>query len=198
MQISSRFTIALHIFAAMDVFGKEYKITSDFLAGSIQVNSVIIRNILSQLRNAGLINASRGTGGAELAKAPEEITFYDIYAAVESVEDGKLFRFHKNPNPECPVGRNIHLLLDDMLDDIQDAMEKEMKRYTVADLNGGIEDLIVAETSENQIDAETTENQIGVETTENQAGTEAENQADTENQTGAETTENQAGAETEE
>ena len=129
MQISSRFTIALHIFAAIDVFGKDYKITSDFLAGSIQVNSVIIRNILSQLRNAGLIKVSRGTGGAELAKAPEEITFYDIYAAVESVEDGKLFRFHKNPNPDCPVGRNIHLLLDDMLDDIQDAMEKEMKRY---------------------------------------------------------------------
>ena len=197
MQISSRFTIALHIFAAMDVFGKDYKITSDFLAGSIQVNSVIIRNILSQLRNAGLIKVSRGTGGAELAKAPEEITFYDIYAAVESVEDGKLFRFHKNPNPECPVGRNIHLLLDDMLDDIQDAMEKEMKRYTVADLNGGIEDLIGAE-AENQAGTETTENQTGVETTENQAGTEAENQADTENQTGAETTENQAGAETEE
>ena len=147
MQISSRFTIALHIFAAMDVFGKDYKITSDFLAGSIQVNSVIIRNILSQLRNAGLIKVSRGTGGAELAKAPEEITFYDIYAAVESVEDGKLF----------------------MLDDIQDAMEKEMRRYTVADLNGGIEDLIGAETSENQI------------------GVEAENQAGTENQAGAET-----------
>ena len=51
-----------------------------------------------------------------------------------------------------------------MLDDIQDAMEKEMKRYTVADLNGGIEDLI---------SAETTENQAGVET-ENQAGTETE------------------------
>ena len=142
VQISSRFTIALHIFAAMDVFGKDYKITSDFLAGSIQVNTVIIRNIMSQLRNAGLIKVSRGTGGAELAKGPEEISFYDIYVAVESIEDGKLFRFHKNPNPDCPVGRNIHLLLDDMLDDIQDAMEREMKRYTVADLNGGIEDLI--------------------------------------------------------
>ena len=155
MQISSRFTIALHIFAAMDVFGKDYKITSDFLAGSIQVNTVIIRNIMSQLRNAGLIKVSRGTGGAELAKDPEEISFYDIYVAVESIEDGKLFRFHKNPNPDCPVGRNIHLLLDDMLDDIQDAMEREMKRYTVADLNGGIEELIGSETetTENQADA---------------------------------------------
>lgn len=141
MQISSRFTIALHIFAAMDVFGKDYKITSDFLAGSIQVNSVVVRNIMSQLRDAGLIKISRGTGGAELARSPEEITFYDIYAAVESIEDGRLFRFHKNPNPDCPVGKNIHLLLDD----IQDAMETEMKRYTVADLDDGIENLIAAE-----------------------------------------------------
>ena len=57
-----------------------------------------------------------------------------------------------------------------MLDDIQDAMEKEMKRYTVADLNGGIEDLIGAEA----------ENQAGTETTENQTGVETKNQADAE------------------
>lgn len=148
MQISSRFTIALHIFAAMDVFGQDYKITSDFLAGSINSNPVIIRNILSQLRDAGLVHISRGTGGAELAKDPEEITFYDVYSAVEAVEDGKLFRFHKNPNPACPVGRNIHGLLDDMLEDIQDAMEAEMKRYTIADLDDGIEDLISSESDQ--------------------------------------------------
>ncbi len=145
MQISSRFTIALHIFAAMDVFGGDYKITSDFLAGSIQTNPVIIRNILAQLRNAGLVYIQRGSGGAEIAKDPEEITFYDIYSAVESVEDGKLFRFHSNPNPDCPVGRNIHNLLDEMLDDIQSAMEQEMKRYTVADLDYGIESLVTSE-----------------------------------------------------
>ena len=147
MQISSRFTIALHIFAAMDVFGDDYKITSDFLAGSIQTNPVIIRNILAQLRNAGLVLIQRGSGGAQLAKTPEEISFFDIYSAVESVEDGKLFRFHNNPNPDCPVGRNIHNLLDDMLDDIQSAMEREMKRYTVADLDYGIESLVRAEVS---------------------------------------------------
>lgn len=148
MQISSRFTIALHIFAAMDVFGDDHKITSDFLAGSIQTNPVIIRNVLAQLRDAGLVNIARGTGGTELAKSPCEITFYDIYSAVESVEDGRLFRFHRNPNPDCPVGRNIHSLLDDMLEDIQDALENEMRRYTVADLDDGIEHLIGEEAVE--------------------------------------------------
>lgn len=53
---------------------------------------------------------------------------------MESVEDGKLFRFHKNPNPDCPVGRNIHTLLDDMLEDIQAVMEQEMLDF-VRDYN---------------------------------------------------------------
>ncbi len=147
MQISSRFTIALHIFAAMDVFGDDYRITSDFLAGSVQTNPVIIRNILGRLRNAGLVRIQRGSGGAVIAMDPEEITFYDIYRAVESVEDGKLFRFHSNPNPDCPVGKNIHTLLDDMLEDFQNAMEQEMRRYTVADLNYGIENLVSSDGS---------------------------------------------------
>ena len=141
MQISSRFTIALHIFACIDVFGKDYKITSEFLAGSIQTNPVIIRKILSQLKEAGLIRVRRGTGGCELAKEPADVTFLDIYRAVEAVADGKLFRFHDSPNPECPVGRNIHALLDDMLLDFQAALEAEMKLYTLRDLNMGIEEL---------------------------------------------------------
>ena len=53
MQISSRFTIAVHIFSCIDTFEKDTKITSDFLAESVNVNPVIIRKILSQLRNAG-------------------------------------------------------------------------------------------------------------------------------------------------
>ncbi|MBQ7487236.1 MAG: Rrf2 family transcriptional regulator, partial [Clostridia bacterium] len=55
MQISSRFTIALHIFTCVDTFKDDYKVTSDFLAGSINTNPVIIRKILTQLKNAGLI-----------------------------------------------------------------------------------------------------------------------------------------------
>lgn len=134
MQISSRFTIAIHIFACMETFGGEYKITSDFLASSINVNPVIIRKILSQLRNAGLITVARGTGGTAATRPIDEITFYDVYLAVDLLEDGDLFHFHENPNPACPVGKNIHMALDDKLVDIQKAMENEMKKYTIADV----------------------------------------------------------------
>ncbi len=142
MQISSRFTIALHIFTCVETFKDEYKITSDFLASSISTNPVIIRNILSQLKKAGLINVLRGTGGIEVTKGLSEITFYDVYKAIDPVENGDLFHFHEAPNPDCPVGRNIHALLDDKLNAIQKAMEDEMKKYTLFDLKSGMNDLL--------------------------------------------------------
>lgn len=134
MQISSRFTIAIHIFSCIDIFGEEHKITSDFLASSIQVNPVIIRKLLGQLREAGLISVQRGSGGASLAKAPESISLLDVFNAVESIEEGKLFHFHEHPNPECPVGRSIHPILDGRLEQIQAAMERELQRMTLADI----------------------------------------------------------------
>ena len=142
MQISSRFTVALHIFTCVDVFKDEYKVTSDFLAGSINTNPVVIRKILTQLKNAGLITVARGTGGVTPTRPLSDITFYDVYQAIEPVENGDLFHFHEAPNPECPVGRNIHGLLDGKLKAIQSAMEDEMKKYTIEDLREGIQDLL--------------------------------------------------------
>ena len=142
MQISSRFTIALHIFTCVDTFKNDYKITSDFLAGSINTNPVIIRKILTQLKNAGLITVARGTGGISPTRPLKEISFYDVYQAIEPVENGDLFNFHSSPNPQCPVGKNIHALLDDKLKTIQLAMENEMKKYTLDDLRIGIQELL--------------------------------------------------------
>lgn len=134
MQFSSRFTIAVHIFACIDTFKDDFKITSDFLASSVNVNPVIIRKILSQLKADELINVQRGSGGASIAKPLEEISFLDIYNAVECVENGELFHFHENPNCKCPVGRNIHNVLDNRLEQVQSALEKELKKITLADI----------------------------------------------------------------
>ena len=136
MQISSRFTIAVHIFTCIDFFQKDHKITSDFLAGSTNVNPVIIRKILSQLKAAGLVNVARGSGGT-IAKPLSDITFLDIYKAVECIDKGELFHFHENPNPECPVGKNIHNILDDKLRRVQEALEKELASITLEDIREG-------------------------------------------------------------
>ena len=59
MQISSRFTIAVHIFSCINTFEKERKVTSDFLASSVEVNPVVVRRILLQLKTAGLVHVQR-------------------------------------------------------------------------------------------------------------------------------------------
>ena len=135
MQITSRFTIAAHIITAIDYFNDTPRVNSEFLAGSVGVNPVIVRTVISQLREAGILRTRRGSGGAELARPLHEITFYDVYKAVGSVdkEEG-LFRFHERPNPDCPVGRNIRKALDGRLSRIQSAMEAELKRVTLADV----------------------------------------------------------------
>lgn len=145
MQISSRFTIAVHIFICINTFEKQYKITSDFLAGSVNVNPVVIRRLLQQLKSAGLIVVARGSGGAAIARPTEEITLLDIYKAVECVDNGELFHFHENPNPQCPVGRNIHHVLDDKLEGIQMSMENEMKKTTIADIIKNTSEVIAKE-----------------------------------------------------
>ena len=134
MQISSRFTIAVHVLICIETFKNEFKTTSDFLASSVNVNPVVIRRILQQLKKAGIVEVKRGSGGAELAGKPEDITLLDVYTAVESVEEGQLFHFHENPNPQCPVGRNIHNILDDRLKKIQEAMEAQMRSVTIRDV----------------------------------------------------------------
>ena len=134
MQISSRFTLAVHIFACIDTFQENYKVTSDFIANSTNVNPVIIRKILLQLKGAGLIEVARGTGGTRITRPLSEITFLDIYRAMECVEENQLFHFHENPNTNCPVGKNIHNVLDDKLKRVQDAMERELQAITLADV----------------------------------------------------------------
>ena len=77
-----------------------------------------------------------------MEKPLDEITLLDVYNAAECVEEGALFHFHENPNQLCPVGKNIHAILDTRLEEIQRAMENEMKSVTIQDVINDAEKLI--------------------------------------------------------
>ena len=143
MQISSRFTMAIHMFTCIDAFPGQ-KMTSDFMAASIGTNPVIIRKLLLQLKAAGLLEVARGTGGVSLTRPLSEITFLDVYKAVECSEEN-LFRFHENPSPACQVGRNIHQALDGKLQQVQNAMEEELASIRISDVTEEMRLKIAAE-----------------------------------------------------
>ena len=134
MQITSKFTIAAHIIAAIDYFKDIEKVTINFLARSVGANPVIVRNVMGNLKESGIIAISQGKSGISLAKELSKITFYDVYKAVDCVDDSGLFHFHENPNINCPVGRNIHSAMDEKLQRVQSIMENELSCITMADV----------------------------------------------------------------
>ncbi len=100
MQISSRFTVAIHILAALEI-GNDKVCTSEVIASSIQNNPVVVRRIIGMLKKAKLVGVNIGCGAAYLLKSVKDITLFDVYKAVDVVEDEKLFQIHENTNQEC-------------------------------------------------------------------------------------------------
>lgn len=133
MKITSRFTVAVHTLLVIYFFEGKEKTTSEFIAASVNVNPVVIRRALLSLKAAGMVEVKAGSGGASIVKDLKDITLFDVYRAVDSV-DGDIFHFHENPNPACAVGKNIHSVLDTHLADAQRALENELKKVTLYEL----------------------------------------------------------------
>lgn len=133
MSISSRFSVGIHILALIEI-NKSGISTSEFLAGSVNTNPAVIRKIIGMLKTAGLVNVRPGIAGAELAKELSDITLFDVYKAVNVVQEKELFTVHDNPNPECPVGRNIQNTIEPLFASAQLAMEKVLKSLTLEDV----------------------------------------------------------------
>lgn len=137
MKISSRFAVAVHILSLLAVNPTSHN-TSEWIAGSVNTNPVIIRRVLGKLKKAGLVNVRSGTGGAYLVKELQDITLFAIYHAVEVVQEDNLFHLHEHPNPKCPVGANIQSVLQVVLISAQSAMEEVLVKVTMAQLVTGL------------------------------------------------------------
>ncbi|GAA4704446.1 Rrf2 family transcriptional regulator [Brevibacillus fulvus] len=131
-QISSRFSIAVHILSLIAV--NPHDCTGDFIATSVNTNPVIIRRIMGMLKKAGLLEVRPGVGGASLLKQPEQITLLDIYRAVNVIEGDQLFRIHEEANVQCPVGRNIEHVLQAEFKAAQTALENRLAKTTLRQL----------------------------------------------------------------
>ena len=134
MQISSRFSIAVHSLLVIGYFQDKIKITGNKIAASVNTNPVIIRKLIVQLKQAGLVTVVVGSGGTSLAKPPQSISLLDIYTAVNTNSENNLFGFHSQPNIKCPIGRNIHAVLDMHMEFSQMAMEKCLEKITLKEL----------------------------------------------------------------
>lgn len=133
MSISSRFAVGVHILTLID-FNKDGVSSSEYLAGSVNTNPALIRKITGMLKKAGLVEVHPGIAGAKLARELSDITLLDVYKAVDVVPDNELFSVHENPNPACPVGRNIQNTIGPLFSVAQTALEKALGNVTIEDI----------------------------------------------------------------
>ncbi|HST88447.1 MAG TPA: Rrf2 family transcriptional regulator [Ktedonobacterales bacterium] len=131
---SSRFAVAIHVLTLLTQNPDE-PATSEYIAGSVNTNPVVIRRVLGGLRRAGLVRSQGGAGGGwRLARDAEAITLRDVYRAVEEDDQAVFPLHHRPPNPNCPVGRHIQRALAVHFAAATRALEDELARRTVADV----------------------------------------------------------------
>jgi DNA-binding IscR family transcriptional regulator len=64
--VNCRFTVAIHVLCLLAAQHPQ-PLTSEFIAGSVNTNPVVIRRLLGSLRRAGLVKSQPGvSGGWEL------------------------------------------------------------------------------------------------------------------------------------
>jgi len=130
--VNCQFTVAIHVLCLLAAQHPQ-PLTSEFIAGSVNTNPVVIRRIMAVLRKAGLVNSQPGvSGGWGLLVKPETINLGKIY---QLIRPGTVFAMHsRQPNPRCPVGKSIQRGLGSHYQRAQQAMEAELARSSVADV----------------------------------------------------------------
>jgi len=128
---NGRFAISVHILTLLASTPDEW-CSSEYLSGSININPVLVRKELINLRNHGLVISKEGkSGGSMLAKAPELIAMSDIYEAIR--QEHFLGKGVNEPNPQCPVGLQINNHLDALYKESERALMNSLGSTTLAE-----------------------------------------------------------------
>lgn len=134
MHISTKCSVAIHCLIFIFEYGDTQKVTSDLLSLSTGINPATIRKIVSSLKKDGIISVKLGTGGTTLNCPPDEITLYRICRAIEPDFASKLIGLHPLPSPLCPIGKNIHDVLDCSYQKISSDLCESLRSITLKNI----------------------------------------------------------------
>ncbi len=128
---NGRFAISVHIMTLL-AGQTDGWCSSEYLSGSININPVLVRKELINLRNHGLVLSKEGkSGGSALAKPATSIAMSDIYEAVRP--EHFLGKSANEPNPNCPVGKQINQHLEDLYKESERALITSLGKMTLAE-----------------------------------------------------------------
>lgn len=129
--MSSKLSVGIHILTVLALKRGE-ALTSEYIAGSVNTNPVVIRRLLGLFRAAGFVESKTGVGGGWLLVAdPSTINLLEVLRVVEPQH--QMFALHHSePNQECFVGCNIQKVLMEIYDEAWEGMAKRLERSTIA------------------------------------------------------------------
>ena len=132
MLSNTHFSIAVHVLSAL-AYNDGQVVASEDLARTVGTNPSFLRGLIGQLKDAGLVETHLGKGGGTtLARSASRINLRDVYRATESQPALKTHTC--DAKTRCPVARGMDDLLENVNGRLEEALESELKRMTIADL----------------------------------------------------------------
>lgn len=127
--VNSRFSVAIHILSLIATTSDKSLLSSDFIAGSVNTNPVVVRRMIGVLKKAGLLSSHSGMAGYELLVEPKDLTLLAIYQAIDGPK--QLFAIHDEPNPACAVGKKIQHTLEGVYTSVWLAIKEQLQAQTL-------------------------------------------------------------------
>lgn len=132
MKRSSRLSLALHALVHLHKQPDE-AITSTTLATCLMTNPVVVRRVLGELREAGIVGSSKGhDGGWRLLRLARDITLQQVYAAMG---ENLLIRTESDPGDiACGIVRTVNAVMGDFLADAEALLAARLARVSLEDI----------------------------------------------------------------
>lgn len=141
MRRDSRLSGVLHVLLHMEEHGEP--LTSEMLAKQMDTHAVVIRRILSGLRDQGYVQSEKGHGGGwTLARDLSKVTLRDIYVALGS--PAILAIGNRTDTPRCLVEQAVNAALGQELKDAEELLLARFGEVTLAMLSADVHKRIVA------------------------------------------------------
>lgn len=131
MKRDSRLSGVLHVLLHMAQH--DGPVTSETMARAMDTNPVVIRRIMSGLREQGFVASSKGHGGGwTIARPLESVTLRDIYDALG--EPGLLAMGNRTEAPGCLVEQAVNAALNTAFADAEALLLARFGEVTLAAL----------------------------------------------------------------
>lgn len=128
---NTKFATVIHILTLLAKHQDRW-LNSDWIAGSLNINPVIVRKELSVLQEQGWVVSRKGKeGGSMLKILSDRITLANIYQLVKNSD--VLGRKNSNPNPQCPIGKDINRRLEALFTETNELVCASLQHKTLKD-----------------------------------------------------------------